>query len=291
MPVCQHPSFDRPPVTTKLWRYTDLPKFIDLLTSRKLWLTNAEVLAADDPYEGLPGAVQFPHRIWKSIDEVPPHLKNQILRLCSRGTDGTPEAAFRSWFMVEEQRCIMAQTGRRDFYVNCWHAAGHESVAMWKIYGAPGAGVAIISNGGRIETALSENEQSLHLGAVQYQDMNAFQIGTANVFDTITKKRKSYEYEHEVRLVYWHTGESHDALVNDEWNEETMRFDNLVEDTRPISPGVSLNCDIDVLIDCVIVSPFAPPWYAAMIERLRDQVGCCFKVKPSSILKAPVVVG
>jgi hypothetical protein len=290
LPISEHPSFDRPAVTTKLWRYMDLPKFVDLLTSKRLWLANAEILAADDPYEGLPGAVQFPHRMWRSIDGVPDKLRQQILLLCSAGTDGTPDAAFKSWFMVEEQRCIMTQTGRRDFYVNCWHAADHESVAMWKIYGAPGAGIAIVSNGARVETALARNEQNLHLGAVHYHDSKFVQIGMSNVFDTITRKRESYKYEQEVRLVYWHVGESHDALVNANWNEEAMRFDNLVEDTRPIPPGISFECDVDNLIESVVVSPFAPAWFTTLIERVRDQLGFRFEVTSSTLLNLPVAI-
>ncbi len=195
MAIGDHPSFDRPPVTTRLWRYTDLPKFIDLLTSGELWLTNAEVLANGDPYEGVPGAVQFPHRMWRTIDDVPEQLRVQILERCSRGTSGTPEAAFTGWFMVEEQRCIMTQSGRRDYFVSCWHAAEHESVAMWKIYGSPGVGVAVISNGARLETALAANEEEFFLGAVSYRDPSLVQIGTPNAFDTIMIKRSSYEYE------------------------------------------------------------------------------------------------
>lgn len=287
LPISEHSSFDRPPVTERLWRYTDLPKFVDLLTSKSLWLTNAEVLAVDDPYEGLPGAVQFPHRIWRNIEEVPTTLRQQILELCSRGTDGTPEAAFRSWFMTEEQRCIMTQAGRRNFFVNCWHIASHESIAMWKIYGAPGAGVAIITNGGRLETALASNEADLHLGSVRYVDPMAVEIGTQNVFDTLTRKRATYAYEQEVRLVHWRTGEYHDPLANFDWNDETLRFDSLMDDLRPVPPGISLECDLDVMIEKVVVSPFAPPWYVAMIERLRDQVGCSFPVTASTLLKIP----
>lgn len=290
MPISDHPSFDRPPVTVKLWRYTDLPKFVDLLTSGRLWLTNAEVLAVDDPYEGLPGVVRFPHRMWRRIEEVPTALRLQILQHCSRGADGTPEAAFRSWFMREEQYCILTQAWHRAFYVNCWHAADHESVAMWKIYGAPGAGVAILTNGGRLATALASNNESLHFGAVHYMDPNSFEIGTPNVFDTLTRKRASYAYEQEARLVHRRTGGSHDPLANFAWNEETMRFDNLVDDTTAITPGISFECALDVLIERVIISPFAPLWYVPMIERLRDQFGCRFPVTASALLNAPLPI-
>lgn len=287
MLLSDHPSFDRPPVTTRLWRYTDLSKFIDLLSCGKLWLSNAEILASDDPFEGTLGAVQFPHRMWRTLDEVPEQLRVQILEMCSRGTDGTPEAAFRSWFMGEEQRCIMMQSGRRNYFVNCWHASDHESAAMWKIYGSPGAGVAIVTNGARLETALSKNSEDFYLGAVQYRDPSFVQIGCSNAFDTIMIKRSSYKYEQEVRLVHRHTSDFHDALANFEWNDNTMRFDNIIDDPRPVVPGKSFNCEIDVLIERVIVSPFAPPWYAPMIERVRERFGLRFPIHRSTLLDAP----
>jgi hypothetical protein len=251
LPIGDHPSFDRPPVTTRLWRYSDLAKFFDLLTSGQLWLTNAEVLATDDPYDGLPGAVRFPHRVWRSIDEVPEQLRVQILETYNRDTEGDPEAAFKSWFMVEEQRCVMEQSSRRDYFVSCWHAAEHESAAMWKIYASPGAGVAIISNGARLETALGSNEESFYLGAIKYRDPAVVEIGANNAFDSLMIKRSSFEYEREVRLVHWRTDEYHDALANFAWNEDRMRFDDLIEDPRPLTPGMSVDCDVDALIEKV----------------------------------------
>lgn len=253
-------------------------------------MTNAEVLANDDPYEGLPGAVQFPHRMWRTIDDVPQRLRVQILEICGRGTDGTPEAAFRSWIMGEEQRCIMAQCGRREFYVNCWHMAEHESVAMWKIYSSLGNGVAIVSNGARLESALVANEEKLYLGAVKYRDPSWVQIGISNAFDTMMVKRSSFEHEREVRLVHRHTGEFHDALVNFAWNEDTLRFDDLIEDNRPIRLGMSFACEVDAMVEKVIVSPFAPPWYLAMIEQLRERLGYNFPVQRSNLLEAPPVI-
>lgn len=290
MPLGDHPSFDRPAVDVPLWRYTDLPKFVEMLTSGSLWLTSAEVLARDDPYECLPGPVQFPHRMWKSIDEVPEALRVQILQIYGGKSNDSPEAMFRGWVMVEEQRCIMTRSGRRDYFISCWHAAKNESAAMWKVYGAPGAGVAVVTNGGRMEHALACNEQNFYLGAIQYRDPSWLQIGSSNGFDSIMIKRDSYAYEQEVRLVHWHTGESHDALANFDWNDETLRFDNLIEDNRPLREGMALSCDIDTLIERVVVSPFAPAWYIPMIERLRDRLGFSFPVHLSKLMEGPPVI-
>jgi hypothetical protein len=290
VPISNHPSFNRPPVSIPLWRYMDLPKFVDLLTSRQLWLANAEVLARDDPYEGWPGPIRFPHRMWKNIEEVPEMLRAQILSIYGRREDSTPQAAFMGWVMIEEQACLMTQFGRRNYYMNCWHAASHESIAMWKIYASPGAGVAVVSNGARLESALASNSEGLYLGAVQYEDPNTVKIGTKNAFDTLMVKSTSYSYEQEVRLVHWDTEDLHDPIPDFSWNEETMRFENIVDDHRPLTAGLGLQCDVDVLVERVIVSPFAPSWYLPMIERLRDQLGFRFPAVASRLLAAPPIV-
>lgn len=79
MAVEAQPSFNRPPVSVPLWRYTDHPRFIDLLTSQELWMSNLEALAVDDPYEGSPWPITFPHRMWSKIEDVPEPPKTQIL--------------------------------------------------------------------------------------------------------------------------------------------------------------------------------------------------------------------
>jgi hypothetical protein len=287
VPLVSHTSFNRPSVSTKLWRYIDLAKFVELLTSKRLWLTNAEVLAQDDPYEGLPSPLQFPHRLWKTMGEVPSPLREQIVQF---GGNKTTEEAFKRWFMLREQEWHMMRSTRRSYYVNCWHAGQPESAAMWKIYGSSSGGIAIVSNGGRIDAALSAETKTVHLGAIQYQDAYTFQTGYRNGFDTLMIKRDSYAYEDEVRLVHWDTSALHDSLSNAVWNEEQMRFDGIIDDNRPIVPGINLECDVNVLIERVVVSPFSPPWYLPMIQRLCDQLQFTFPITSSALLTAPSIV-
>lgn len=287
MPLENHPSFDRPTVSTPLWRYTDLPKFLDLLTSKSFWLTNLEILASDDPYEGQPDAVQFPHRYWKTIGDVPDELGRQIIQIYADGDKTKADDAFRKWFMLQEQACIFSAYGRRQYFVNCWHAANHQSAAMWKIYGAPGAGVAVVTNGARIELALAQNSEPMYLGAVQYQQPGFVSFGASNAFDKILIKRAEFSYEQEVRLVYLDTNDMHDPLENCAWNSGTMRFDDIVEDNRPIRPGYRFNVDIETLIQKVVIAPTAPTWYEPMIEKLREQLGYSFPIEKSSLLDIP----
>lgn len=290
MPISDHPSFSRPTVGQRLWRYMDLPKFIDLITSRNLWLTNAEVLAIDDPHEGLQGAIQFPHRMWNNIEDVPDVLRRQIVERRHNSEEMTEEQAFRNWFMLEEQHCFMTQSGRRNFYINCWHMAEFESAAMWKIYSSPGAGIAIISSAGRLHTALENAEEDLHFGAVEYVHPLNFEIGSPNAFNPIVKKRSNFSYEQEARLVHWHKGNYHDPLEHFAWNDESMRFDNILENPEPITPGISVKCDVATMIEHVIVSPFAPPWYLPMINRLLKDLGYELKAYSSNLLVAPHII-
>lgn len=289
MSIGNHPSFSRPPAESLLWRYIDLSKFVDLLTSAKLWLANAEVLAKDDPYEGLPGAFQFPHRMWSSIEDVPEQLRTQIIGTYGRG-EVAPEIAFRHWFSISEQQCIMGQFGRRDYFANCWHLSEHESAAMWKIYASPGAGVAIVSNGASLERALADSSEALYLGRVKYREPSWITIGIEYGFDNIMTKRSSFSYEQEVRLVHRKSDDCHNAIDYESWSDETMRFERLIEDERPILPGISVTCDLAALFDKVIVSPYAPSWFLPMIERLRDQLGLRFAVQNSTLLDLPTAL-
>lgn len=271
-----------------LWRYMDLPKLVSLLTSKSLWLTNAEVLAIDDPHEGTLSTPHFAYRQWANLEEVPEFIRAQIVELNREGTDGTPQAIFRRFVKEQEEIGHFTKALRRSYSVSCWHASKQESVAMWKIYAAPGPGIAVISNGARIEKALAGNDHELYFGHVKYFDEKTYQIDWTNTMNAIMAKRLSFLYEQEVRLVHLDEANLYNPLSPAKWNEETLRYENLVSDPRPLSPGLALNCDIDTLIERVMVSPFSPPWYAPMLEQLRDQLGFKFQVCTSDLLSDPI---
>lgn len=283
MPLQDHPSFHRPPLSTKLWRYIDTAKFIELLTSRSIWFSNAEILAQEDPFEGNPDAIQFPHRMWRSLRDVPPQLGEQIIAF--HGKDGrSPDDAFRSWIMLEEQTRIFQISGRRNYYLNCWHASEHESVAMWKIYATASAGLALISNGARMEEALGKNEDNFYLGTVEYWEPGTISLGQSNSFDPYLIKLAQYKYENEVRLVYWDTSSIHDPIKDFQWNEDRLRFDNVEYDQSPLKPGISFECEVNVLVEKIVTSPFSPPWYTKAIARLLSDLGYKIPVEQSLIM-------
>ncbi|PZO03642.1 MAG: hypothetical protein DCF28_06980 [Alphaproteobacteria bacterium] len=289
MPVIQHPLFAHPDENSLLWRYTDMPKFLNLLITSSIWLGSLEVLANEDPYEGLLGSVRFPHRIIKSIDDLPEEYHGQLLfdAHLSGVTENTVEAVFGNWYRFQETICIKHESERRDYFINCWHESKRESVAMWKIYGNEGAGVAIISNSLRIKDSLCSNIENIFLGKVNYKDISEVESGALNYFEHILCKQSSYEYEKEVRLVHWHIGQRHNPFENAHWDSKAFRFQNISKDLNPVKPGISFTCDINALIERVIVSPFAPAWYVSTIETIRDKFGYSFPVQQSLLLEKP----
>jgi hypothetical protein len=291
MPIKHHDLFIRPDKDALLWRYTDLPKFISLITTDSLWLSNLETLARDDPYEGLLGSVRFPHRVINSINEIPEYHYEALMfqYKLDGGTEETLEAAFQHWYKRQEMMCILHEAQRRDYYINCWHESDSESVAMWKVYGSPGAGVAIISSCSRLESALQANEQNLFLGRVIYRDISAIEVGASNYFEHILSKLSNYSYEREMRLVYWSHGKSHAPLIKSRWNDVARRFEDVGDDLRPIQPGVSFNCKIDLMIEKVIISPYAPSWYVSTIEGVRNRLGYTFPVHKSILMDKPPI--
>lgn len=287
MAIESHPSFSMPLVSTPLWRYIDLPKFVSLLITQKIWLSSAEVLALDDPHEASLSTTQFGHRSWQSLDDVPRDTRNHILREFGPRDHQWPLSAFRSYMRQQESIHLYCQFWRRYYFVNCWHAASHESVAMWKIYASPGPGLAVISNGARLSEAFSNCEEPLYLGEVKYFDESREQLDLSNFFNAVLAKRQSFAFEKEVRLVHAEGGHRHDPADFESWNDETMRFDTLVPDQRPMIPGIAITCDLTTLIDHIVISPYAPSWYLDTIRSLRDRLGFQFEIKVSQLMTPP----
>ena len=296
MPIEDHQLFQRPDKDARLWRYTDLPKFLDLLTSGRLWLSNLEILSKEDPYEGLLGSVRFPHRAIRTIREFPPDQHPKLLEdyyfaafkgVVPPDPQDSLNAAFEHWYKAQEELCITHEAERRNYYINCWHEAECECIAMWKTYGGAGAGVAVVSSYSRLEKALKDNQEKLFLGRVNYVEISDVVAGVSNYFEHLLSKLSHYKYEREVRLAYWDWREPYYPLARANWNNATLRFEGLLADSRPIRPGLYFECKLNELIEMVLLSPFAPDWHLSMVKAVRDRFGFKFPVHRSIILDTP----
>lgn len=154
----------------KLWRYTDLAKFVDLIQRRSLFFSSLKLFEKTDPWEGLlPPANVRPRR----PDEQP-----------------------KEWFPLN-----ISKKFRHTFFVNCWHMNDDESDSQWKIYGESVQSLAIVSSFGRLKKSLKE-ETEVFGSSITYYDRQST-IPVSNVFFPVTYKRKAFEHEREFRLIIW----------------------------------------------------------------------------------------
>lgn len=149
-------------------------------------------------------------------------------------------------------------------YASCWHEMEHESALMWKSYAEHEIGVAVKSCGSRLRAAFADARQDLFLGRVRYRDYETEMLDETNKFHLHYSKRRFFETEHEVRLMYWAR----------------------LKDLRPGHPhplGMEIPVDIGALIETVHLRPSAEDWEYHAIHSVIKKLGYLFPVKRSQI--------
>lgn len=239
MEVTQDNRFDIAP-ETKLWRYMSFAKFAALLHDKKLILSPAYKF--DDPYEGAGGIARNLDRITEAIvchvrKTIPDDINSKV-------TDEDFTTYLKGTF---ENARELGYNNRFFTFVNCWHENEAESEAMWKLYTASQPdGIAIQTTYGALVKAINNTEAKI--GRITYEDYEvAFFPGDSYFW----YKRKSFEHEREVRIMF-------------EADEETR--DAMAKDYKRGSIFVPLEVDLDVLIENIYVSPFASDWLKDVVK-------------------------
>lgn len=153
--------------------------------------------------------------------------------------------------IVAYQEVEKYQEHRKDFYVNCWHMNLHESYLMWKAYAD--RGFAIRTTFERLQAALDASPSVVTGGVVQYVNFARDFTPVGNVFNHVATKDLPYQDEREFRLVFWDI---------DPRNAEHPKLPG----------GVRIPVKVDMLIQSVVRSPYAPP-IDPELERLMQHHG------------------
>ena len=160
---------------------------------------------------------------------------------------------------------------------------------MWKIYGAPGPGIAVTTTAEKLKVALSENPEHLYLGRVRYVESDGERVDTTNVFNAALTKRSPFSYEHEVRMVY--SSGAWGDMPSPTFNSVTGFFEEspLLDryETRPQPIGRNFRVDLQRLISGVWVSPYSPPWYDDVVRKLCATYGFEATLRRSELLSLP----
>lgn len=223
-----NPNIKRPiEPNTVVWKYLDLSKFLDLLISKKIFMSRSDKF--EDQYEGTFSEPTFEEIKRLSIDN-PDFLK-------------------------------FYKTHREKVAISSWHINEYESFAMWQIFTQNSEGLAIQSTIGKLEKAL-EKEQTFkqYIGEVNYIDYKKEYIPFEDMFFPFLFKRKSFQYEREVRII---TDVSENNLV--------------------LNDGLKINVDINHLIEKIYIHPKSENWYKNLVIQLVKKLGFDFTIEKSDL--------
>lgn len=212
---------------TIVWKYLDLSKFLDLLLSRKLFMSRSDKF--EDQYEGT-----FSEPTFEEIKKL---------------AINNPE--FLNYY----------KTHREKVAISSWHINEYESFAMWQIFTQNSEGLAIQSTIGRLQKAL-EPEKNLKqfIGQVNYIDYKKEYIPFDDLFFPFLFKRKSFQYEREVRII----SDTSDTKIT-------------------INDGIKINVDISQLIDKIYIHPKSENWYKNLVIELVSKLGFDIAIEKSDL--------
>jgi hypothetical protein len=212
---------------TIVWKYLDLSKFLDLLLSQKLFMSRSDKF--EDQYEGTFSEPTFEEIRKLSIDQ--------------------PD--FLDFY----------KTHREKVAISSWHINEYESFAMWQIFTQNSEGLAIQSTVGRLQNALLlEDNFKQYIGEVNYIDYKKEYIPFDDMFFPFLFKRKSFQYEREVRIISDVSGSK--ISIND---------------------GLKINVDINQLIEKIYIHPKSENWYKNLVIQLVKELGFDFTIEKSDL--------
>lgn len=212
---------------TIVWKYLDLSKFLDLLLAKKLFMSRSDKF--EDQFEGTFSEPTF----------------EEIKRL----SENNPE--FLDFYKTHREKVV----------VSSWHINEYESFAMWQIFTQNSEGLAIQSTIGRLQKALeAEKNFKQYIGQVNYIDYKKEYIPFDDMFFPFLFKRKSFQYEREVRI------------IGDLSNQEIK-----------INDGLKIDVNINQLIEKIYIHPKSENWYKKLVIELVDKLGFDFEIEKSDL--------
>ena len=212
---------------TVIWKYLDLSKFVDLLLYKKLFMSRSDKF--EDQFEGTFSEPTF-----------------EEIRKLSVNNPG-----FLDYYKTHREKVV----------VSSWHVNEYESYAMWQIFTQKNEGLAIQSTLGRLEKALApESQFEQFIGEVNYIDYKKEYIPFDNTFFPFLFKRKSFQYEREIRII-----------------------SDLSGHNMTIGNGVKIDVELHHLIEKIYIHPKSENWYKNLVIELVKRLGFDFSIEKSDM--------
>ena len=233
----------------KIWRYMDITKLLFTLEKKNLFFSRADKLG--DLFEGV-----WPAKSRKALEE--------LFKMLLNDTNKIEE-------IVKKHFCYKYL--QKHFAINCWHINDHESAAMWNNYLKGKDGIAIQSTFSKLKNSIKSKE-TVYIGKVKYIDYNTESFERFdNYFYPFLHKRKSFEYEQELR-----------AIVSG-----TPGFNKDDDSVTPsFKDGAHIRVDMSELVEKLYVAPGTPIWIKDMLELVIRRYGYNFEVVQSQLDEEPL---
>lgn len=203
----EHRDLEVVPRQTVIWQYMSLSKFICLLRERKLYFNRID------------------------------NFKDN--------KECTLTAIDKKIFRYSKNAEQYWERERKRHFISCWLESEYELALMWDTYGKEGVAIKT-TVGNLIDSLAGDTEHHQYLSRVKYLDEQLDSSQDAytpiNVLKIPFSKRKYYEQEKEIRLLY---------------SRESIDDQN----------GISFPVDLRCLIDEVRVYPNAPDYFLDVINR------------------------
>ena len=249
-----HDEFISPLPMEKLWRYMDLGKFISLISTKTLYFASAS--SFQDPFEGAKGTASNKGK-WDSF--YTDFLKKAIIT-----APGNEAKIFAEGELDSEAERILSDMNknglimREHTYISCWHCNDYESEAMWKLYSMNVTNaIAIQTTAQGLYEALDKDPR-ISIGKLNYID---YQNKFAPINGSFWYKRKAFAYEQEVRAIF--------------------------TDFEAKTSGVTINVNLNKLIEAIYISPYAPAWFESVVRSVAEKYGINKPIYYSEMTEAP----
>ncbi|ESU22816.1 hypothetical protein FEDK69T_17190 [Flavobacterium enshiense DK69] len=212
---------------TIIWKYMDMSKFLDLLISGKMFMSRSDKF--EDQYEGT-----FSEPTFEEIKKI---------------SQNNPK--FLNYY----------KSHRENVVISSWHTNEYESFAMWQIFTKNNEGLAIQSTIGRLKEALQkERFTEQYIGEVNYIDYKKELIPFDDAFFPFLFKRKSFQYENEVRII-----------------------SDVTSQKLTINDGLKIDVDINKMIEKIYIHPKSENWYKKLVIELVSKLGFGFEIEKSDL--------
>ena len=256
----------------RIWHYFSLPKFLNFIQSKKMWFSRPSIFS--DPFESKTNKGTRAHQIEIALRQITNEYnmaifanEEEFISINSiwanqLNTDGHGKITATELSTFEELSIEFRSLAedRLDsindaFLINCWHENKLESDGMWGLYSDRMFGVAIASTPEKAREAFSNDNITLQVTPIEYHDLHA----NDKIFDSLPVGYKHISFQHEREYRIYLKG-----------------YPLPLEEV-----GVSIDIDMDILIEKIVLSPECPPWFKDSVIWAVKSAGLDIEIEDS----------